>query len=152
MSLPASSPVSQRLLSWLALGGALAAGPVIACASSPAPAPAVAAPAPAPSPSSVPSDAPAASSAAPPAVPPTPSAAPAPSASAASSDPPCIDGEILMGACICPSGKGVDATGHCVFMPCPKGNMGGVVFRNDQGQCMECKPGQVRSGDGCIAK
>jgi hypothetical protein len=57
-----------------------------------------------------------------------------------------------MGACICPSGKGVDSTGHCVFMPCPKGNLGGVVFRNDQGQCLECKPGQVRSGDGCIAK
>jgi hypothetical protein len=57
-----------------------------------------------------------------------------------------------MGACICPSGKGVDATGHCVFMPCPKGNMGGIVFRNDQGQCLECKPGQVRSGDGCMSK
>ena len=36
-----------------------------------------------------------------------------------------------MGACICSGGKGVDATGHCVYMPCPKGNMGGVVFRND---------------------
>ena len=139
MPLPASLTVSHRLLSRLALVGALASGPLIACAS--APAPAVTAPAPASSPSSVASDIPAASA-----------STSAPAASAGSSDPPCIDGEILMGACICPSGKGVDATGHCVFMPCPKGNLGGVVFRNDQGQCMECKPGQVRSGDGCIAK
>jgi len=139
-----------RSVSLLALASALVAGPLvmIACASAP-PAPAPVTPAPAPAP--VTSEAPAAPSA------PAPTAAPAPAPSAsasaaASNDPPCIDGEILMGACICPSGKGVDATGHCVFMPCPKGNMGGIVFRNDQGQCLECKPGQVRSGDGCMSK
>lgn len=141
----------RRVPSLLALASTLVAGPLvmIACASAP-PAPAPVAPAPAPAPSTTISEAPAASSA------PAPVAAPAPappaSASAAAADPPCIGGEIMMGACICSSGKGVDETGHCVFMPCPKGNMGGIVFRNDQGQCMECKPGQVRSGDGCMAK
>jgi hypothetical protein len=64
--------------------------------------------------------------------------------------PPCIDGEVLMGACICPSGKGVDGTGHCVFMPCPKSTSGGTVFRNDAGQCVECRAGAIRSGDGCL--
>jgi len=64
--------------------------------------------------------------------------------------PPCIDGEVLMGACICATGKGVDATGHCVFMPCPRSTSGGTVFRNDAGQCVECRAGAIRSGDGCL--
>jgi hypothetical protein len=138
-----------RVPSVLALALTLAAGPLVVLACGPAPvpvAPAPLAPVSAPLASTPAAEAPAASSA------PAPTPAPSASASAASSDPPCIGGEIMMGACICSSGKGVDATGHCVFMPCPKGNMGGIVFRNDQGQCMECKPGQVRNGDGCMAK
>ncbi len=54
-----------------------------------------------------------------------------------------------MGACICDKGKGVDATGHCVFMPCPKTESGGIVFRDETtGQCMECRPGTKPSADG----
>lgn len=124
---------------------------VLACAQAPAAPPASPPPPPsAPAPSASTAPAAASSTAEAPAAPP-PSAPPAAASSAATDTVPCVDGEILMGACICPSGKGVDATGHCVYMPCPKGNMGGVVFRNDQGQCMECKPGQVRCGDGCCA-
>jgi hypothetical protein len=138
----------QRTFSVLTLTAVVSVGPlaVLACGSAPAPAPVAPALAPAPTTADSASAAPAASSAAPQAA--------ASSAAPAATEAPvlCVDGEILMGACICPSGKGVDATGHCVFMPCPKGNMGGVVFRNDQGQCLECKPGQVRSGDGCISK
>ena len=63
---------------------------------------------------------------------------------------PCVDGELLMGTCICSHGKGADATGHCVFMPCPKSTSGGTVFRNEEGQCVECRAGAVRSGDGCL--
>jgi hypothetical protein len=119
----------------------------LACGPAPAPPPSVPPTPPPPLPSA--SAAPAASSAT--AEVPAASASSAPAPSATADNVPCIDGEVLMGACICPSGKGVDATGHCVFMPCPKGNMGGVVFRSDSGQCMECKPGQVRCGDGCCA-
>ena len=63
-----------------------------------------------------------------------------------------------MGACICPSGKGVDVTGHCVYMPCPKGDRGGIVFRNDEGKCMECggdtdcKAGFVCNAHACQPK
>jgi hypothetical protein len=77
------------------------------------------------------------------------SAAPAPSAEPA---PLCIGGEIMMGACICPSGHGVDATGHCVFMTkCPKSVNGGIVFRDETtGQCKECRPGtKPVPGGGC---
>jgi hypothetical protein len=63
---------------------------------------------------------------------------------------PCVDGELLMGTCICPHGKGADITGHCVLMPCPKSTSGGTVFRNDAGQCVECRAGAIRSGDGCL--
>ncbi|MGH7294584.1 MAG: hypothetical protein ACRELB_06620 [Polyangiaceae bacterium] len=62
-----------------------------------------------------------------------------------------IDGEILMGACICAHGKGVDATGHCVFAPCPPGVTGGTVFRDEEtGQCMECRPGTKPSRGKCV--
>ena len=63
---------------------------------------------------------------------------------------PCIDGEVMMGACICPHGKTVDETGHCKFSPCPPGTGGGTVFRDDAtGDCMECRPGTVPCGDHC---
>lgn len=62
---------------------------------------------------------------------------------------PCLDGEEMMGACICPHGKSVDDTGHCVFARCPEGT-GGTVFRNDAtGECMECRRGTVPCGDHC---
>jgi hypothetical protein len=64
--------------------------------------------------------------------------------------PPCIDGEEMMGACICPHGKSVDETGHCVFAKCPDGATGGVVFRNQTtGDCLECKPHTIPCGDHC---
>ena len=63
---------------------------------------------------------------------------------------PCLDGEEMMGACICPRGKSVDETGHCVFARCPEGTTGGVVFRAEStGECMECRPGTVPCGDHC---
>ncbi len=63
------------------------------------------------------------------------SSAPAPEQSA-EPDPPCIDGELMMGACICETGKTADATGHCVFVPCPRSAEGKVPFRNPTtGQC-----------------
>ena len=63
---------------------------------------------------------------------------------------PCIDGEEMMGACICPRGKTVDETGHCVFARCPEGTTGGTVFRNETtGECMECRPGTSPCGDHC---
>ncbi|HEY8087690.1 MAG TPA: hypothetical protein VIF09_07595, partial [Polyangiaceae bacterium] len=63
---------------------------------------------------------------------------------------PCIDGEDMMGACICPHGKSVDDTGHCVAARCPEGTTGGTVFRNETtGDCMECHPGTVPCGDHC---
>jgi len=63
---------------------------------------------------------------------------------------PCLDGEEMMGACICPHGKSVDETGHCVFARCPEGSTGGTVFRNPTtGDCMECRPGTVACGDHC---
>ncbi len=62
---------------------------------------------------------------------------------------PCLDGEEMMGACICPRGKSVDETGHCVFARCPEGS-GGTVFRNETtGECMECRRGTVPCGDHC---
>jgi hypothetical protein len=62
---------------------------------------------------------------------------------------PCLDGEEMMGACICPRGKSVDETGHCVFARCPEGT-GGTVFRNETtGECMECRRGTVPCGDHC---
>lgn len=64
--------------------------------------------------------------------------------------PPCIDGEEMMGACICPRGKSVDETGHCVFGQCPPGTGGGPVFRNEAtGECLECRPGTMPCGDHC---
>jgi hypothetical protein len=63
---------------------------------------------------------------------------------------PCLDGEEMMGACICPRGKTVDETGHCVFAKCPEGTTGGTVFRNETtGDCLECRPGTVPCGDHC---
>lgn len=63
---------------------------------------------------------------------------------------PCLDGEEMMGACICPHGKTVDETGHCVFAACPKGETGGQVFRDETtGECLECRPGTVPCGDHC---
>ncbi len=63
---------------------------------------------------------------------------------------PCIDGQDMMGACICPHGKSADETGHCVFTPCPPGATGGTVFRNETtGDCMECRPGTAPCGDHC---
>ena len=123
----------------------------LAWACSPAPVAPPVAPAPPAAPSAVASD-----SATPPAAPSASevSAPPPPAASSASAEaPPCIDGEMLMGACICSKGKGVDSTGHCVFMPCPKSTTGTVVFRSEStGQCMECKPGKVQCGDGCCSR
>ena len=63
---------------------------------------------------------------------------------------PCLDGEEMMGACLCPRGKSVDETGHCVFARCPEGTTGGIVFRAEStGECMECRPGTVPCGDHC---
>jgi hypothetical protein len=63
--------------------------------------------------------------------------------------PPCVDGEILMGACICDKGKTADATGHCVYPPCPKSTTGGTPFRDGTtGQCMECRAGTKPTKDG----
>ncbi len=74
--------------------------------------------------------------------------APAPPATAEPT-PPCIDGEIMMGACICDKGKSVDATGHCVYSPCPKSTTGGTSFRDETtGQCMECRAGMRPTMDG----
>ena len=54
-----------------------------------------------------------------------------------------------MGACVCARGKGADATGHCVYPPCPRSEGGGPVFRDEQtGQCMECRPGTRPAGHG----
>ena len=85
----------------------------------------------------------------------TPSSTPAPAnaspavAEAEEPAPPCIDGEVAMGICLCPKGKGADATGHCVFLPCPKSDSGGVVFRDETtGQCMACAPGAKPTKDG----
>jgi hypothetical protein len=53
-----------------------------------------------------------------------------------------------MGACICDQGKGVDATGHCVFTQCPSAH-GGATFRDpNTGQCMECRAGTRPTKDG----
>jgi hypothetical protein len=162
--------VSTRSVSSLLI--LVVAGPAfaVACGASPAP------PAPAPpTPSASASPSPATSAPAASAEPAASSAAaetPPPSASAAASAPPpcpggearkpdgncpdavkCIDGEIMMGACICSGGKGVDATGHCVYMPCPAGNNGGTVFRNTEtGQCMECRPGTRPCGNSCCPR
>ena len=81
--------------------------------------------------------------------PPVGSASQAPEPTAAESNPPCIDGEIMMGACICSKGKGADATGHCVYPPCPKSKTGGTSFRDEStGQCKECRAGLRPSSDG----
>jgi hypothetical protein len=134
---------------------------VLACAGAPAappmngevqPAP----PAP-PAPSATVAPAPVASAAAvPSAVPSSPGfAAVCPAGQALASDgnckapAPCLDGEEMMGACICPRGKSVDETGHCVYAKCPEGTSGGTVFRNDSGDCMECRPGTVPCSDHC---
>lgn len=53
-----------------------------------------------------------------------------------------------METCICPKGKGVDDTGHCVFVPCPKGSTGGTAFRDKMGQCKECRAGTTPTPDG----
>jgi hypothetical protein len=67
----------------------------------------------------------------------------------AEADPPCIDGEILMGACICDRGMSADATGHCVLVPCPRTAEGRTGFRDPKtGQCMECRPGFRPTADG----
>jgi hypothetical protein len=64
-------------------------------------------------------------------------------------DPPCVDGELIMGACICESGKSADGTGHCVFVPCPRTAEGRISFRDKAtGQCMECRSGFRPTSDG----
>ncbi|MGA2451100.1 MAG: hypothetical protein ABTD50_20770 [Polyangiaceae bacterium] len=76
------------------------------------------------------------------------SAQPTPS-NAAEPDPPCIDGDIIMGACICDQGKTADATGHCILVPCPTTAAGRVPFRDPvTGQCMECRSGFKPTKDG----
>jgi hypothetical protein len=73
---------------------------------------------------------------------------PAPPASAEPT-PPCVDGEIMMGACICDKGKTADAEGHCVYPPCPKSTPGAATFRDETtGQCVECRAGTTPSKDG----
>lgn len=63
--------------------------------------------------------------------------------------PPCIDGEVVMGACICDTGKTADADGHCGYPPCPKSTTGGAAFRDERtGQCMECRAGTTPTKDG----
>jgi hypothetical protein len=63
--------------------------------------------------------------------------------------PPCVDGELMMGACICDNGKSADATGHCVLIPCPATVAGRVAFRvKNTGQCMECRSGFRPTADG----
>jgi hypothetical protein len=64
-------------------------------------------------------------------------------------DPPCIDGELMMGACICDTGKSADATGHCILVPCPRTAEGRVSFRDPAtGQCKECRSGLKPTADG----
>lgn len=77
---------------------------------------------------------------------------PAPAASAEPA-PPCVDGDVVMGTCICrEKGKTADATGHCVYPPCPK-IAGGAAFRDETtGQCMECRAGLKRTKDGGCAR
>jgi hypothetical protein len=54
-----------------------------------------------------------------------------------------------MGACICDKGKTADATGHCVYPPCPKSTSGGTAFRDEAtGQCKECRAGTKPTKDG----
>jgi len=79
--------------------------------------------------------------------------APAPSPSAEPA-PPCVDGEVVMGACICPDkGKTPDATGHCIYPPCPKTLIGGTAFRDEAtGQCLECRAGTKPTKDGKCAR
>src|SRR5262249_3040508 len=77
--------------------------------------------------------------------------APAPSAEPA---PPCVDGEVVMGTCICSAkGKTADATGHCIYPPCPKTIIGGTAFRDETtGQCLECRPGTKPTKEGKCAR
>ena len=78
-----------------------------------------------------------------------PAHTPAPAAEADEPAPLCIDGEVAMGICLCAKGKGADATGHCVYLPCAKGDSGEAVFRDETtGQCMSCPPGTKPTKDG----
>jgi hypothetical protein len=122
----------------------LASASVAACGGAPASAPPPSAAAPPAASVDAPHTASAPVASAPAAAPAAPPAAPA----AAEAAPPCIDGEIVMGTCLCPKGKGADSTGHCVFMPCPSSETGGTVFRDESGQCMECRPGTKPVGNG----
>ncbi|HTB77945.1 MAG TPA: hypothetical protein VK762_32090 [Polyangiaceae bacterium] len=84
---------------------------------------------------------------------PVPSAAPPSSASASTTTsepppPPCVDGQVLMGVCICDKGKSADATGHCVYTQCPSEHGGGTFRDPSTGQCMECRPGTRPTKDG----
>ncbi|HEY5241579.1 MAG TPA: hypothetical protein VIJ22_08945, partial [Polyangiaceae bacterium] len=108
-----------------ALSGAMF---LLACGGTPAVPPAVVEPPPPPPPPPPPS----ASPEAPPATTPSsvassPSTSVCPPGQALGSEgncklpAPCLDGEEMMGACICPHGKSVDDTGHCVFARCPEG-------------------------------
>src|SRR5579883_1221156 len=149
---PMSTP--RRFAPALALAAGVAATS-LACGAgrSAAPAPSVDGPTPtvAPASAAVPAAAPVTSptTTAAPALPASDAPAPVPSASA-EPDPPCIEGEVLMGACICnEKGKAPDATGHCVYVPCPSITPGGTPFRDEKtGQCMECRAGTKPTKDG----
>ena len=76
---------------------------------------------------------------------PVSSAAPPSSASASTTaseppPPPCIDGQILMGVCICDKGKSADATGHCVYTQCPSEHGGGDLPRSEHGSVHGVSP------------
>jgi hypothetical protein len=148
--------VSPRPVVWSLVQALSASALVLACAGAPvAPPMSSEAPPPTPAPSASAAAAPVASASAAPSASSASFAAVCPAGQVLGSDgnckapAPCLDGEEMMGACICPRGKSVDETGHCVYAKCPEGTTGGTVFRNDSGDCMECRPGTVPCGDHC---